>query len=127
MNERSRRVCHKHKQDFKHLRTKSIPGEKKNGKKAVILLYEDFTKENVLIVLTKGKTSCTYRCRYQQSTLGRGMCITEISPEHLKTRKIGRACFLAVFFRLTNSKMIQEDIQTQPRTLKITNSKMSLN
>lgn len=107
----------KHKQDVKHLRTKkSIPGEKNHGKKPVILLHEEFTNENMVIVL-KEKTSCTYRCRYQQSILERGMCSTEIPPEHLKTRKIGRECPLVVFFRLTNSKIIQEYIQSQPGIL----------
>lgn len=44
----------KHEQNTKHLRTKkSIPGGKKNGKKPVILLYEDFLKENGVIVLQR--------------------------------------------------------------------------
>lgn len=88
MNESSRRDCHKAQaghQAFENQEEHSW--EKKHERKPVILLYEEFAKENVVIVLTKGKTSYTCRYRYQQSTLGRGMCSTEIPPEHLKNKE----------------------------------------
>lgn len=108
----------KHKQGIKHLRTeKSIPG-KKYGKKScnsfVWRIYKGKHGEGV----NTGKDKLHIQVQILTKYSGkRYMWALRSHQKNTWMRRIGTACLLTVFLRLTNSKMIQEYIQTQPEIL----------